>query len=304
MKTTFLKTIVQISWLSLVFVISCQRESINNQAPASMQAQAEMTAHDNSEMVAVAQDAMNATGSALASKGISSSNRQSSSNQRTSDFEIDCSPNITSTFTIDRSHADSIIYSGILIIDYGTGSLCTDSTEIKKGKLIDAFKLIVRVKDSVAYHLTESVTFQGYQKDSVKVDGIFTSTSTSDATSVLTIQNAKITYADGTFVSWSGTLTNQYIREGFHERDQESRQVTGSISGVNRTGTAFSASITKAILFEYSCSRDIPVAGTVDLIIGSVTSTIDYGAGTCDKDYTITAGGTTTSYIFKRHHHA
>ncbi len=267
-----------------------------------MQAQAEITAHDNNQVVAITQDAMDATGAALAVKGIS--NGRYAANARTSNYDLDCAPTLTSTITIDRSHADSLIYSGSLTIDYGNGTMCKDSTEVRKGKLIDMFKLIIRLKDSISYDLTESVTFEGYQKDSVKVDGVFSSKSTSDAVSTLSINNAKITYADGTFVTWSGSLTNEYKLAGFHERDHESRQVSGSISGTNRSGSAFSASITKAILYEYACSKNIPVAGTVELTVGSASSTIDYGNGTCDKEYTITVSGTTTTYTFNRHHHA
>ena len=303
MKTTFLKFVIQSRWLVFLIAISCQKEDAGKPASTSSQAQAEITAHDNSQMIAVAQDAMDATGTALAGNGIS--NGRYAANQRTADHgkDMECAPSISSTFSINRN-ADSVVYSGTLTIDYGTGLFCKDSTEIRKGKLIDAFKLTIRLKDSLTYNLMESVTFQGYQKDSVKVDGVFTRKSTSDTLSALTIQNAKLTYADGTFVTWAGTLTNRYIREGLHERDQESRQVTGSINGMNRNGAAFSASISKTILFNYSCSRDIPVSGTINLTVGSASSTIDYGAGTCDKEYTITSGGTTTTYTFKRHHQA
>ena len=304
MKMTFQKLVGEFCWLAFFIVVSCQKDNFISQMNTSIKAQAELAAHDNSQIVAVAQDAMDVTGAALAGKGIS--NGRYAANQRTADGyddDMDCAPSISSTFSIDRSHPDSIIYSGTLTIDYGTGLLCEDSTEVRKGKLIDAFNLIVTTKDSITYNLTESVTFQGYQKDSVQVDGVFTITSTSHAMSTLTIQNAKITYSNGTFVTWSGTLTNHYIRNGYLDWDQESRQVTGSISGMNREGVAFSASITKPILFEYSCSRRIPVSGTIDLTVGSVVSTIDYGTGTCDRIYTITAGGTTTTYTFKRHHH-
>jgi hypothetical protein len=300
MRTTSLKFVVHLSWLALFAVMSCQKENVSTQT--SLWGQTELTAQDNSQIMALTQDALNVTGAALAGKGIN--NGRYAAAERTTDHDMDCSPNISGTFAVDRTHPDSIIYSGTLTIDYSAGALCKDSTEVRKGKLIDSFKLIVDLKDTITYNLTESVTFEGYQKDSVTVDGTFTNHSTSDATSTLTIQNAKITYADGTFVTWSGMLTNQYIREGFHERDQESRQVTGSISGINRAGVAFSATITKAILFQYACSRNIPVSGTIDLTAGAVASTIDYGNGACDKEYTITTGGTTTTYTFKRHHHA
>lgn len=294
---------VQISWLVFIVMVSCQKENVNN--PTSTQAQMEVTAKDNSQMIAVAQDAMDATGVALGAKGISNGRYSANQQSGDQDMSMSCQPSISGTFSIDKSHTDTLIYSGSLTIDYGTGTFCKDSTEIRKGKLIDAFKLVVALKHRDKYNLMESITFQEFQKDSVQVDGVFTSQSTSDTLSVLTAQNAKITYKDGTSVSWNGSLTNRYILNGnFHERSNESRQVTGSISGTNRQGTSFSTTITKAILYQYSCSRNIPVTGTIDLTVGTMSSTIDFGTGTCDKEYTITTNGTTTTYTFKRHHQA
>jgi hypothetical protein len=64
------KSVVQVSWL-LVFLVGCHNESLMVQSPEQIKAQAEVTAHDNAQMVSVAQDAMDATGAALGSKGIS-----------------------------------------------------------------------------------------------------------------------------------------------------------------------------------------------------------------------------------------
>jgi len=299
------KSVVQASWL-LAFLVGCQNESMMIQSPEQIKAQAEVTTHDNAQMVSVAQDAMDATGAALGSKGISNgryiAGRDSDDNEGENNGN-NCASIISSSFTVDRSHPDSVVYSGMLSIDYGDGTTCRDSTEIRKGKITDSFKFVIRYKDSVSYRLTESISFQGYQKDSVKVDGLFTSESSSNATSVLNIQNAKVTYANGTSVTWGGTLTTVYNRDSYHRRNQESREVTGSLSGTNRSGAAFTASITKALLFDYSCSKNIPVSGTIDISVGTGSSTIDFGAGTCDRNYTITTNGQVTTYTFKRQDH-
>ncbi|GHN02211.1 hypothetical protein WSM22_37000 [Cytophagales bacterium WSM2-2] len=260
--------------------------------------QAEVTAHDNAQIVSVTQDALDATGDALGSKGISNgryaANREAGRN-------FDCAAVVSSTFTVDKTHPDSIVYSGSISIDYGTGVSCHDSTEIRKGKITDSFIFVIRYKDSLSYKLTESISFQGYQKDSVQVDGLFVNESTKSS-SALKVQNAKITYADGTSVAWNGTLNTNFTRNSQWRGDQ-SRQVTGSISGTNRSGTSFSAAITKELLYQYSCSKNIPVSGTIDVNVGTVSSVVDFGTGTCDKTYTITTNGQVTTYTFKRHHH-
>jgi len=301
MKKQFLNRVIQTSWLAFV-IFSCQQETPSQLTTAQEQVQVQATAADNSQIVATSQDVMDVTGSAMPSQGIVAG--RAASYNGTTNLDLDCAPIISSSITIDKSHLDSIIYSGSLTLDYGTGVYCKDSTEIRKGKITDSFVLLISTKNSLSFNLKETITFQGYQKDTISVDGTFISTSSSSDSSTLTIQNAKITYADGTFVTWSGTLTNSYLHKqntpvsigGF-------RELTGSINGINRKGVSFTTKITNGILFDYSCSRDFPVEGTVDITVGNVLSVLDYGTGTCDKDYTISSNGKVTTYTFKRHHH-
>src|SRR5882724_1819039 len=226
MKNVSCKSVVQVSWLVLVFLGGCQRESIMKQSAEQIMAQAQITAHDNAQIVSVTQDAMDATGAALSSKGINKgrfvAGRESNGDN--------CASIISSSFTVDKSHPDSIVYSGSISIDYGDGATCRDSTEIRKGKITDSFIFVVRNKDSLSYHLTESISFQGYQKDSVKVDGLFVNESSSNTSSILHVQDAKVTYADGTSVSWNGSLTTVYNKLSYHKWSAESREVTGSLN--------------------------------------------------------------------------
>ncbi len=309
-----------ISWIVLLAILivivsfSCQQDTMNQPPAAQVKANAEMTAKDNSQIVATTQDVLDMTAGAMAGQGVS--NGRTSSYGKMSSSNLDCAPTIIGSFTIDRSHVDSLIVSGSLTIDFGTGVACKDSTEIRKGKIKDSFVLIKKLTGMGAFLLKETVTFDGFQKDSIKVDGSFIATSSSALVSTLDIQNARITYADGTFVTWSGNLTDslrlQATVGGHHGDDGDQidtgshntiiKSVTGSLVGTSRTGANFSAKITKPVLFKYSCSRHIPVSGSIDLTQGSVQSTVDYGTGTCDKIYTITTGGVTTEYTFKRHH--
>jgi hypothetical protein len=308
MKTQFQKCVNRLSWVILFGTVawSCQKDYVNHQV--SPQAQTEIAAKDNTQIVASAQDIMDVTAGALAGQGVTDGS--GSSYGRVEGGELDCAPSISGSFNIDRSHPDSVIFSGTLTIDYGSGTACKDSTEIRKGKITDTFLFIKTFTDSASFSLTQTVTFQGFQKDSVQIDGTFTSKSTSPSVSILDIQNAKLTYGDGTFVTWSGTLTTTLHRSMYAGgkvedggMDAGSKEVTGSISGTSRSGVAFSATITSPVLFSYSCSRHIPVSGMIELTVGGVVSDVDFGSGTCDKIYTITTGGTTTEYVFKRHHH-
>src|SRR6478609_2092933 len=105
---------VQISWLVFIVMVSCQKENVNN--PTSTQAQMEVTAKDNSQMIAVAQDAMDATGVALGAKGISNGRYSANQQSGDQDMRMSCQPSISGTFSIDKSHTDTLIYSGSLAI--------------------------------------------------------------------------------------------------------------------------------------------------------------------------------------------
>ena len=73
----------------------------------------------------------------------------------------------------------------------------------------------------------------------------------------------------------------------------------GSIEGTTREGAEFTTTIIKEIVFKRGCNGRhafVPVSGTVDVVTGGVSSTIDYGDGSCDKDFTITTAGVTTEH--------
>src|SRR5258708_20541697 len=180
MKNSFLKSIKQISWIAFVvlFALSCEKENMSPQTAEQKQALAEASGKDNSQIVAAEQDVMNVTAGALAGRSVT--NGRYSSYGKMPGPDLDCSPAITGSFTIDKS-ADSVVYKGSLTIDYGNGSSCKDSTEIRKGKIIDSFLFIERFKDSIAFSLSETIMLQGFQKDSIKLDGEFISNSSSRA---------------------------------------------------------------------------------------------------------------------------
>jgi len=185
------------------------------------------------------------------------------------------------------------------MIDYGTGIGCNDSLEMRKGQVIDSFRLVIKLKDSVWFSLSEKITFVKFIRDSTQLDGSISITSSTGQPTIVTIDETKIKYQDGTISTWSGNLTFT-IHNSTH-RWEGTIDLTGSWSGTTRNGISFSANITKAIEFNSSCSlRRIPVMGIVEITSNGVMSTVDYGDGTCDKLYTITVAEVTTEYTFHR----
>ena len=149
------------------------------------------------------------------------------------------------------------------------------------------------------------MTFEGFEKDSVQVDGKFVSTS-SRTTNTITIQNASLRYEDGSVASLNAALTcirSDGKNHGEGSNHDGSKEISGSFDGKTREGIVFSALTSNNIIFDYSCTHAYPVSGTIGLTISGNTSTIDYGAGECDNQYTITVNDSTTVHTFWKKQH-
>ena len=69
--------------------------------------------------------------------------------------------------------------------------------------------------------------------------------------------------------------------------------VTGSGSGVDRNGFAYTYTIKEALQFHVGCPW--AKAGVIEIVIeGKKTITIDFGDGTCDRKFSVTIDGQTT----------
>jgi hypothetical protein len=199
---------------------------------------------------------------------------------------------------------DSLVYSGTITIDYGDGSSC-NSTRIRKGKITDTFKYVVVFgDDSISYSSTETITFEGFTKDSTQVDGTFIITSSSGNPKTVEAQNAMITYSDGTSVQWSGILFFTYERGERCKWKDNTISVTGSITGVNRDGVGFTIEITEPVVYKFKCNNHkfIPVMGIIEVTVGGVLTVVDFGDGDCDRIYSTTVNGETTEHKFGRDH--
>lgn len=286
--------VVGLATLVVVLALACQNDS-QNLLGVKMQ-QSTQAAQDNSAMIASVQDVVNTTADAFSSQGLSFGRFAGHGDGEDDDDDsLECKPTITNTIKVNRISADSTVISGTFIIDFGTA--CTDSAEMKKGKIIDSVYVVLSKTVHKAY---ESVTFQDYWRDSTNIDGSFSITSGTGEPTIVKIKGTKVRYRDGTTSSWTGDLTFTTQKSGVGNNYTASMTVTGSWSGVTRSGISFSGNITKDVVFKAGCfghrHRFIPVSGTIDIVTGGVTSTIDYGDGTCDKTYTITSAGQTTEH--------
>lgn len=301
MKSIVLKRVYPffISGIVLWLGACSQKETVTPQQTQ----QATTTALDNSQIVAVTKEVLDLTQSGLASEGlIEVAPELSDPNARKS---RGCRPMVTSQYTLITRTADTLAYSGTLTIDYGDGTICSDSVQVRKGRITDLFTVVIvgkaktGVKPSISHQ--ETITFENFQKDSATINGTFVKQVTNGVTTV-TAQNVKITYLDGTSVTWGGTLTYTHDNAGTTQNwTDDTQRISGAITGTTREGTAYTASIVKDITYSVSClNEDVngPVSGTIEISSGGTTSVVDYGDGTCDNIYTVTINGVTTEYTF------
>jgi len=311
MKQFPVKALGSFLWISLIFMIltCCQNEDVDQ---LTSKEQSEKAAEDNSQIVALTEEVMDVTDGIWSSLDFSAG-RTARGDDGDDDHEDNddneghhdsrgCKPSISGSFNLDHSHPDSLIYTGTFIIDFGDGSSCKDSTYIRKGSVIDSVTMILSYKDGFHFTSNETISFEGFYKDSVQLDGTFIISASKGNPTTVEAQGAKITYADGTFFSWDGSLTYDYEKKGSRHRKGKTMKITeGSLTGTTRSGADFTATIIKEIIFKRGCFGKgffVPVSGTVEVTSQGVTSTIDYGDGSCDKDYGITTAGILTEHTF------
>ncbi|HRI78749.1 MAG TPA: hypothetical protein PLR06_04365, partial [Cyclobacteriaceae bacterium] len=199
--------------------------------------------------------------------------------------------------------------SGTVVIDFGTTG-CTDSKgNVRKGKITINWTG-GRWFNAGASH---TITFTGYSINGVKFsdNDIRTVTNVSTIASPLTfniVATHNLTWPDNSTSSRTIHLTRQWVRAANVTDDKvifsQTAGADNAAAGTNRHGKVYTIKITTPLEYSRSCaiSNKVfkPVKGV--LVITYDTNkivTIDFGSGTCDNTFTITAGGATRTVVSK-----
>lgn len=190
------------------------------------------------------------------------------------------------------------------IIDFGSGVTERHDTVsvTRSGKII-----ITRSGDKS--NQTEITTFENYKVNNHLIEGIKTRVSTfvkvdlmATGNSTTSVTDGKITFSDGTVVTWSN---NKERKSNITFDSATDRPASGEIvtEGETIIATAdntviYSHAITKAITENIACGRQHhgPVSGTVETHYKTDAITVDFGDGSCsNKTISVTVNGVTTS---------
>ena len=182
-----------------------------------------------------------------------------------------------------------------LKLDYGSGCLDSTDNKTRKGVMEATFSAPF---DQVGCVIT--INLVNYYVDNIQYEGTLTVTRNAQNSFTSSVANGKCTSPSWT-LTWESTKTLTQS-EGMSTITDPSDDVfimTGSASGVNREGRAYSVNVTKQLTKRQTCAWI--ESGTIDLTPeGLATRTVDFGQlNQCDNQATLTINGNTFSFTLK-----
>ena len=200
------------------------------------------------------------------------------------------------TITLTRT-GTKIFPGGIILIDFGSG--CTDGIGVmRKGQIYIKYAGRRWLPDS---YIKDSLV--NYYRNDKHIEGVHTITVqvSADTTHLQfnnVLENGKITFGDGSFITRSHNITQELKRASVPINDQWITLAGGFAQGTKRNGTDYLMTITQNLVEKVSCLPDkvvIPVSGIEIILIGNKEYTLDFGNGSCDNVITVTLKGKSKS---------
>jgi hypothetical protein len=197
---------------------------------------------------------------------------------------------------IEKSNCSTIIHDSLsnpktITIDFGNlNCLCNDGKS-RRGKILVSY--IGHYRDSASVH---TITFDNYYVDNNQLIGTKTVTNNGhnkdgNLTYSVHVDGQVIKANNGGTITWisdrtrvwtAGSNTTTFIDDEF--------SITGKGSGMNSSGNSFTTLITSPLVRALNCRWF--KSGIITLTpLNKPTRTIDYGAGTCDANATVTING-------------
>ncbi len=179
-------------------------------------------------------------------------------------------------------------------IDYGTVGCVGPDGVYRTGKMN------ITLPRRYSYIDTNQVTVDlvTYKANGVSYTGQVKITRTNSVTCTVEVINGHCTNGSWN-IDYSGSKTiTQTAGAGTSTETDDVISITGSSSGVNREGRAFTTNIISPLIKKGDCKYI--TSGSLELTPeGYKTRTVDFGNGACDDDATFTVNGQTVSFKMK-----
>jgi hypothetical protein len=207
------------------------------------------------------------------------------------DHRFDCDAIIVTIDSDETSTAE--VPKGVLAIDFGTSG-CTDlKGNVRTGKLIFTYHGKRFMPGSTVVTTVDEYTING-----VKLEGTRTLTNLQASTSAaprfnVLLEDGKATFQNSLVATREADITWQWNRAQNPLDDNLEIESTSTASGTTRGGRNYEVILLENLIYKRDCG--IAVSGIKKYTIdGEKEITLDYGDGTCDRNFSITVNGMTS----------
>jgi len=177
----------------------------------------------------------------------------------------------------------------LITIDFGEGCTGKDG-KTRSGKILVSYDRRLYVPGA-----QRTITLEDYVVDSIQVSGTKVITNQSESISDFVSLNVelidgKVIWPDNSIATRSYNRTKTWLRAANPLEDEY--QIEGSVSGVNRAGSAYQVEIVEPLIYRRICRIQgvfLPVEGMKYIErTGKPDTEINYGEGECDNIVIIT----------------
>jgi hypothetical protein len=255
-----------------IFGTSCQSTEPTNAASETITA----TANDESQVSATSDAVVSAAEQYTPSFSTSGLRVKSDMAEKISD---------SVSITVDRPDAQT--FPKVVTIDYGTAGFVGKRGNILKGKMIVTISNNMDVVGS-----TKTITFDNFSVNGNALNGAKVITYKGNDSWTISA-NDTLTRVDGTVVTWSTERTRTRIDDNQTPliKWDDTFAITGSSSGVNAKGKAYTMTIDEANPLIIGGGYPFFTKGKLTITTETKTIYLDYGNGTKDDLATVTVNG-------------
>ena len=272
--------IVLLTSLAVAFgITSCKKRKLNKST---------ITSQDNAIAEMVFNDAFKVTEDAMKENGLEKSG-----------LALSSAYNACAAVSLTPPFGDTT-FPKTLTIDFGTIN-CEDAYGVeRRGKVIATTTGYYRDVGTVI-----SITTDNYYVNDHKVEGIKTVTNNGLSAAnqtyfTIVISGAVITYPNGDVTSYESNRVRTWVigeaTQGLLGIFDDEYDITGTASGINREGRAYTMTIQSALRVAVLCrwvKQGVIEIAPEDLYL----RTVDFGDGTCEREASVTINGNAYNFL-------
>lgn len=197
---------------------------------------------------------------------------------------------------IDSIYVDTLSIPKTVLIDFGTDDCVGEDGRIRKGKIHITYTGRYRDTGTIITITPENFTSNGYLvQGSQTITNLGLNTNDQLAYSV-SVNGSIIAPTNAWTLQWTSERTRTWVQgQNTLTWLDDAYDITGTASGVNRNGLAYTINVTNALRAKLICPWI--VSGTLVLTPhGYDARVIDFGNGECNNTFTVAVNGETVQY--------